>query len=307
MNVGELAAIDLNLLLVLDSLLAERSVTAAARRHDVTQSAMSHNLARLRDIFDDALLVRVGARMEPTPRADDLVPPLRIALRQLESVLTSRHAFDPSTADMLFTIASTDHGSRVLLPPLMARLQASAPNVRLDIVPFSGGDIATRLARGDIQLAVGVPLSERPGLEGELLVNSSAVSVVRKRHPLLRKKDDLDAFLDTPHCVITPFGMPGSVLDTALAAMGRTRRVALRLPYFLAAPAVIAASNLVLTLPSPLVDVFIGNHPLTSFVPPLEIPSHGIYQLWHERYRHDPSVSWLRTTTAAVFRELAAA
>ncbi len=301
----QLSSIDMNLLIALDSLLAEGNVTAAAQRHGVTQSAMSHNLARLRELFDDRLLVRVGARMEPTPRAQELQPALRAALLQVEGVVAGRPSFDPETADTVFNVASTDYGAAFVAPLLFAHLARRAPHVRIVVKPLVRRELVGQLASGEIQLAAGLPLEGLPGTESQLLFEEQFVSLVCAGHPLLETPGDLEAFAAAPHCLVSPISRSRrSLVDEALAALGLRRRVQLELPFFLAAPQIIASSNLVLTLPSRLAEMFAATHGVVMFEPPLELPTIAIRQVWHERYADEPSVRWLRQTVAHVVQEL---
>jgi len=295
----------MNLLIALDSLLAEGNVTAAARRHGVTQSAMSHNLARLRELFDDRLLVRVGARMEPTPRAQELQPALRAALLQVEGVVAGRPGFDPGTSTAVFNVASTDYGAAFVAPLLFAHLERQAPRVRIAVKPLVRRELVGQLASGDIQLAAGLPFEGLPGTETQLLFEEQFVSLVRTGHPLLDTPGDLEAFAAAPHCRVSPIARNRrSLVDEALATLGLRRRVQLELPFFLAAPQVIASSDLVLTVPTRLAEMFAATHGLVMFEPPLDLPSVAIRQVWHERYADEPSVKWLRTTMAQVVEEL---
>ncbi len=305
MDIRLLSSIDMNLLIALDSLLAEGNVTAAARRHGVTQSAMSHSLARLRELFDDRLLVRVGARMKPTPRAQQLQPALRAALLQVEGVVAQRSSFDPATADTVFNVASTDYGAAFVSPLLFGDLQRQAPRVRIAVKPLVHRELVGQLASGDIHLAAGLPFEDLPGTQTQLLFEEQFACLVRAGHPLLDTPGDIEAFANAPHCRVSPFTRShGSFVDEALALLGLQRRVQLELPFFLAAPQVIASSDLVLTVPSRLAEMFAVTHGLVMFEPPLELPSVAIRQVWHERYADEPSMRWLRETLAQVVQEL---
>ncbi len=304
MDIKRLSSIDMNLLIALDSLLTEGSVTAAAQRHGVTQSAMSHNLARLRELFDDRLLVRVGARMKPTPRAQQLQPALRAALVQVEGVLVGRTGYDPTTADTVFHVATTDYGAAFVSPLLFAHLQRHAPRVRIAVKPLMHRELVGQLASGDIQLAAGLPFEDLPGTETQLLFEERFVCLVRPDHQLLEAPLDVEAFANAPHCCVSPFiRTHGSYVDEALAAVGLQRRVQLELPYFLAAPQVVASSDLILTVPSRLAEMFAATHGLVVFEPPLDLPSVAIRQVWHERYAEEPSIKWLRDTVAHVVQK----
>ena len=166
-------------------------------------------------------------------------------------------------------------------------------------------ELVSQLASGDLQLAAGLPFDDLPGTETQLLFEERFASLVCAGHPLLDTPGDVEAFAAAPHCLVSPFTRShGSFVDDALAALGLRRRVQLELPFFLAAPQVIASSDLVLTVPSRLADMFAATHGLAIFEPPVDLPTIAIRQVWHERYSDEPSVKWLRNTVAHVVHEL---
>lgn len=297
-----LSAIDMNLLVALDVLLDTRSVTAAARRLSVSQSAMSHQLSRLRALTGDPLLVRTREGMMPTPRAMALSLPVREGLERISSALSERPVWDPGTARRTFHIGTSDYAELVLLPPLMARLSRRAPGVDL-FVRALDEDIAAQLSAGAIDIA----LAPEPQLRGqnghtEHLADERFVCIMRKGHPLAKKKLTLDRFCAANHALIAPSGRPGGYVDDALRALGRSRRVALAVPHFLVAPHVVAESDLVLTLAERVARTFAEFLPLQIVAPPLELGGFTMLQAWHPRTHEDPGHRWLRAELATVAR-----
>jgi DNA-binding transcriptional LysR family regulator len=303
MNTVHIGALDLNLLAALDALLEERNVTRAAERLGVTQSAMSHSLARLRALTGDALLVRAGAAMVPTPRAAELAPPIRRALDEIARALAPPAAFDPRTASRKFVLASSDYLELVLLPRLVARLEREAPGIDLRSRRI-GDDVVGDLASGAIDVAI-MPMPERdqrPGVFARRLFDEKFVCVVRRGHPLAKKKMTLARYAATPHALIAPRGTELGTVDEALARLGMKRRVAVMVPHFLIAPHVVASSDLVLTLAARVADVLAKPLKLAVLAPPreLELPGFTMSAMWHERAQNDPGQKWMRALLADV-------
>ena len=294
-----LAEMNLNLLLALDALLAERSVSRAAARIGVTQPAMSQSLRHLRALFDDALLVRDRGAMVPTPRAEGLGVPLRQALVELQRALDGDAGFDPATAQRRFTLAAGDHVAVTLLPALLEQISAQAPGVDIDVRPLEVRRLQDVLTTGEVDVAMSAGLALTGELVQQTLYTSGFACLVRRGHPAVRGTLDLAQYVALPHALISPRGEGASVVDTVLEAMGKRRRVALRVPYFLAAPLIVARSDLILTAPRLLAETFARTHPLQLIEPPLELPTFDIVQVWHGRYQHDPGHRWLRHTIAA--------
>ncbi len=281
---------NLNLLVTLDALLEAGSVSAAARRLGMSQSALSHALADLRAMFGDALLVRVGDRMVPTPRAEAMRPSLAAALRAIERVVEGEAAFDAATSKRAFNLAMRDQFVAVIAPPLYRRLHASAGQVSMNVAPFDRGRIAEQLASGAVDVAVGVDPPEAPGLKARLLYREGFSCLVRHDHPATRLT--IQSYADADHLVVTAHGGHRSAVDEALAARGLKRRVAMRVPYFLAAPLLLAESDLVLTLPTRLADMYAAT-PLRRLKLPVQLAGFNVHVLWHTRYDTDTAVRWL--------------
>jgi DNA-binding transcriptional LysR family regulator len=291
-----LGSVDLNLLVALDALLEERNVTRAATRTGITQSAMSHALARLRLVFDDELLVRGTGAMLPTTRAEALILPIRRALDEVRRALAGPAVFDPKTATARVVVGTSDYGEIVLLPKVLARLQREAPGIDLHVVNYE--DAGTSLAQGTYDFAV-TPLRgehERPGLLARRLFSERFVCVVRKGHPLADKKLTVARFAAASHALIAPRGKEGGFVDDALARLGLRRRVAVMVPHFLVAPHVVADTDLILTLASRVATLLAKPLGLAILAPPPELKLEGFTMsaIWHERTHGDPARQWVR-------------
>ena len=295
-----LASIDLNLLVVLDALLAEKHVTRAAAKIGLSQSAASHALARLRELLGDPLLVR-GTRgaLVATPRAEAIAPALRRSLDGLRDALRGTPSFDPATARRSFRIGTADYGELVLLPRLVARFEREARGIDLWIVP-QADDPADALAAGELDVAIGVwPSPAWPaGLYQRRLFDEDFRCVVRAGHPATKQRLTLVRYCELDHLVVAPRGTPGSRVDDVLSQLGRTRRVLVRVPHFLIAPHVIAASDLVVTLATRLARIYAEPLGLELLAPPFDVPGFTVSMVWHERAHHDPGHRWLRDELA---------
>jgi DNA-binding transcriptional LysR family regulator len=294
-HIKSLPAVDLNLLVVLQALLAERNVTRAAARLALSQSATSHALARLRDLYGDPLLVRSGRRLDLTPRAVALLPMLERGLGDLERTLTGEPAFDPGTARRSFTVAMADYSQAVSLGTLLARLRSEAPGIALQVVAFPMG--LEMLESGGADLAVLVRDPPPPGFSRARLFSDGFISMIRREHPRVparRRQLPLATFLALDHLVVSPAGSPGSLIDTELERRGLRRRIAAHVSSFLVAPLVVSQSDLVSTGPERLLRRMAPYFPVRLLAPPIRLPRFDLDLVWHARRDHDPAHSWLR-------------
>jgi DNA-binding transcriptional LysR family regulator len=303
MNGVHLSSVDLNLLVALDALLAERSVTRAAARVGITQSAMSHTLARLRAQFRDEILVRGAGGMVPTTRAAVLGEAVGKALADIARALSPPRPFDPRTAEARVTIGTSDYAELVLLPKLFKRLTDEAPGIDLRVLPVDV-DLATPLSSGALDIVI-APLREDeagPGILARRLFDESFVCVVRRGHPLERQRLTVARFAAASHALIAPRGNEGGFVDEALAKLGHKRRVAVAVPHFLIAPHLVASSDVILTLAERVARVLAEPLGLAVLAPPKELAlrSFTMSAIWHERTRADPALSWVRGVLAEV-------
>jgi len=297
---NNLRRLDLNLLVTLDVLLAERNVTRAARRLGLSQPSVSVQLAKLRAFFDDPLLLPGARGMSPTARAEALREPLRAALLELESAVAPAQPFDPARAEVTWRIAAADYGELAIVTPALARVRAAAPGARVAVLQMQPSRIAKSTESGEVDLCLHTMDDSPPGLRSRALFRERYVLVGRAGHPKFRRRPSLAQFRALEHVVVSPDG--GGFLgptDRVLAQSGLSRRVVLSVPHFLSALAVVASTDLVAMLPSRLV----ANRSELSVVPaPIDVPGFEMAMLWHERSHRDPAHRWFRDQLAASAR-----
>jgi DNA-binding transcriptional LysR family regulator len=301
----DLSNVNLNLLVALDALLHEKSVTAAASRAHVTPSAMSHSLAELREILGDELLVRAGRGMTLTPRAESLLVPLHRILVEVEHIVRGGDVFDPRAASRHFVIAAPDFLATLLLPSLLDAVRRDAPNVTLEIVPSVRRGNAWLLETGEIDLALGAIVADAPGIRRMDLCTEGFACAVRRDHPTVRGPLTRETYAATPHLLITlGDDRRPTWIDEALAREGLSRRIAARVRYFMTAPLVVARSDLLVTGPSMLLRYFAELVPLRILEPPIALPTYPEEAYWHARFDGDPAHRWLRELLASTTKPL---
>jgi len=299
----DVAALDLNLLIVLEALLEKRSVTRAAKQVGLSQSALSSALGRLRVTFGDPLFVRSAAGMLPTPRALELEPELRLAMASLRRVINPG-AFDPAEAKMTFRIATGDYAELLMLPPLLEVLARRAPFVGITVVPIASNPIR-RLEDGSSDVVIAPFLESSADVEVDALFDDGFVCAMRKGHPAARSRLTLTRFARLRHLLISPEGEGVAYVDHVLARAGLSREVVARVPHFSVAERLLVASDLVATLPSRLVGQM-SKASVTSVRPPFETRTFGMKAAWHRRTLASPAHRWFRSLLAEVARGLTA-
>jgi DNA-binding transcriptional LysR family regulator len=293
-----LAAIDLNLLLVFDALMRDRNVTQAGQRIGLSQPAMSRALNRLRDIVGDELFVRRGNRMEPTPRAMALDKPLQRALVTIQDALRP-DGFAPARVERSFRIATNDYAAALLLPALAAVLRADAPGIDIRVLAADEPRAVALLERDEIDLAIAPFEETRPGLaRQELIAREGFLCVMRRDHPLSRGSLTLEGFTATPQILVSQTGDPVGFVDHILSEHGLRRRVVMTVPHFLVVPFVLARTDLVATLPGRLAHAFTRLLDLVALPPPFDQRRFPLAMVWNERVSADPGLDWLRARLA---------
>lgn len=296
-----LSSIDLNLLVVLDALLQDGSVTIAAKRVGLSQPALSNALARLRDTIGDPLFVRDGRGLVPTARARDLAAPVRRALSELAAALGQPAAFDPRRSERTFTLAMPDIAELVIMPQLAKRLARDAPGISVRVVPGPGGrprDVLASADAPDLVISMRDPSDASP--HQARLASFHFVCLVRSKHPRVGRTLSMARFLELEHVLVTPTGTPRGLIDDALEARGLRRRVALSLGHFFSAALVVSHTDLVMSATSVLAKVVDRILPVRSVRHPLGAPEVTITQYWHARDDEDPAHRWLRGLLADV-------
>jgi DNA-binding transcriptional LysR family regulator len=301
-----LAQVDANLFVVLDSLLETSSVADTARRLGVSASAISHSLARIRDLVGDPILVRAGQRMVVTARGRAMAPALRAGLAQVAQVVVTPTPFDPATHAGTLRVAAVDFATNHVLPPLLGAVRREAPGVDVIVSPFEPGSLDALADTLDLVVALHGRASALPSA---VLTREPFACVVRKGHPAGAGGLDAAMYAALPHVVVSPVGSPVGSADAALAALGLKRRVALVVPTFAAAAHAVVDSDLVLTGSRREAERTAQFLPLQLLEPPVALrPFHvGVY--WHPRSENDPLITWvldrLRTARASPPRDSA--
>ncbi|MCL9843653.1 LysR substrate-binding domain-containing protein [Ralstonia solanacearum] len=294
----ELRRIDLNLLLALHALLAEKHVTRAALRLHKSQPAVSHALAQLRTHFNDPLLVRRNGRMTLTARAQALEQPLNDALIRLNGLLGAPE-FDPSQARRRFRLSLSDYAARIVLPPLVRHVRQFAPGLDLAISQASRDAMIAQLADGELDLALGI-FPDAPGdIKVQDLFPEAFISLADRA--VLPAKGDLslEEWLQRPHMMLALRPDANDEIEQALASQGLRRHIALALPHWSAAVELLAGTDLILTVASRAVGPIRRHRNLRQFAPPLVLPRFAYQQAWHARREGDPAHHWLRQTILA--------
>lgn len=308
----EFASIELRLVKVLHTVIAERSVSRAALALRSTQPAVSAQLKRLRRLTGDPLLVRAGNAMEPTETALALLPAAAQVLQGAHRLFGGHAAaksFEPATARNVFRIAASDFLDPLFLPELVARLRREAPDARLELHALSAEyDYRRALARGEVDLVIGNWLEPPEELHLGRLVSDEVVCLVAADHPALRqpRRWNVERYLASDHLAPTAFhaGARG-IIDDHLAARGLERRIVVRTPHFGLAPRMVAHSHLVLTTGRQYCARYVEQYPVRILACPVEFPPLSYYQLWHELTHGSAAARWLRETVRAVAAGLA--
>ncbi|MEO0321458.1 MAG: LysR family transcriptional regulator [Myxococcota bacterium] len=300
MSEAHILQLNLNLLLALHFLVEERSVTGAAKRAGVTQSAMSRSLARLREMLDDPLLVRTRHGMKLTPRSSALGEPLRRLVADAAAIVDHRVDFDPATARRTLTISSSDYVHAALMPQLLAALEREAPGIDVVLRPESR-QAAELLEEGLIDLAITLPdfIGDR-GLRTQKLLTDDFVCVLREGHPAADDTWTLESYCALRHALTSQRERTVGHVDRHLERLGLARRVAFVAPSFLAVAHLVVKSDLVATLPRRVARSLADTRGLLTRPVPLPLPGFDTAQFWHERRHRDPAHAWLRRRLYAV-------
>lgn len=309
-----IAKVDLNLLVYLDVLLREGSVTKAANQLSITQPAMSNGLKRLRDLFKDPLLVRTSEGMTPTKRALELQPIVRNVLSQLESSIQPEVEFDPATSDRTFRIMTSDYAESTLMLGLISKLSTLAPNITLDLITPS--DVTFHdVEQGKVDMAINrfdeLPLS----FHQKVIWYDTFSCVMKSNHPKA-KQFDLNAYLASQHIWVskTGFGIgvgidPNEVqklgwVDAELTKIGKQRDIRVFTRHYHAALQIAKTQNLIATLPSKAAKIFKDDPSVTIVKPPFDIPPIALKMAWSALLHHDAGHIWLRRLIGEVATDL---
>jgi DNA-binding transcriptional LysR family regulator len=294
---------DLELLRVLDAILAEGGVTRAAERLNLSQSAISHSLARLRLMFGDQLLTREGRKLVPTPLARELVAPLRQGLEALDRLVAGAGRFDPATSEAQFTISLRDPTETLMLPAIMGRIARAGRGIDLRTVQVRRRNVESALATGAVSLAIDIALPLTDSVRRQKISAERPVVVMRRGHPALRKALTLDRYLEQDHIMVTSRRQGPALEDVELSKRGLSRRVRLRCRNYLAGLRAAAASDLVLTMAERYAPILSDGLKTETVAFPFRMPTLDLYLYWHASADGDAANRWLRGLVVEAFRD----
>lgn len=306
-----MSGFDLNLLRVLHALLDTCSTTEAGQQVGLSQPAVSAALGRLRVALGDPLFVRQGRHLVPTEFATGLRDPLRAILEQTERLLSDSQSFDPAKASESFRISGSDFFAELLMPQLAEHLSRRAPGIRVHMVDLVPDNHVQSIERHKVDMAI-LPKTEFPTwIEHRRMHSSDFVTIARKGHPRLARAGiapggviPVELFCDLQHVVFSPEGKPRAMGDTALARVGRERRVAMTLPVFSGVYHAVSQSDLIALIPHQLAERMAPRLGLEIFRPPMPIAAVTIVLAWHRRVSQSPAHRWLRGQIAEILATL---
>jgi DNA-binding transcriptional LysR family regulator len=298
----DIRSVDLNLLVIFDAMARHRSVIRTAEAVGLSQPATSAALARLRGVFDDALFVRAGSEMKPTPKALELAPAVHRVVEAISTEILQQAAFEPAKAERTFTILTPDIGEMAFIPGVLLRLRQEAPHVRLHAVSMPRKAAAEALESGQAELAVGFfPDLQKAGFfqQGLFKTSYTCITCASNKHAVPRMT--MKQFLTARHVVVRPEGREHT-FDRLLEEKGHHRQVMLELSHFMSLLAIMPGSDLIATVPDDIAAAVGRYIPLKTIELPLRAPTIDVQQFWHRRMQHDPANKWLRGVFHAVNR-----
>jgi DNA-binding transcriptional LysR family regulator len=298
--------LDFAMLMAFDALMRELNVSRAAEKMYVTQSAMSQTLQRLRQQFEDPLLVRTPNGMKPTERALALIDPVRALLRNVEQVFAPPSPFDAASSRERFAIAGSDYIEFMVLPRLIARVRQLAPSVEIHVLRCDQGSLESRLMNEEIDVALGFQtLMRLPAqLKWQRLFADEIVCVASRGHTSIEDAISLEEYLESGQLLISSCDMNAHIMERWLTAQGLERQTPVVLPNFLSAPYTVASSDLLLSLPRRIADACLQSSPLKLVEVPFGLPPFDVIMAWHPLRDNAPAHAWLREQIKTVGREI---
>ena len=295
--------IDLNLLRVLDALLENGSVAGAAKTLHLSPPAVSRSLARLRTVVGDPLFVRAGRSLVPTDVAIGLRVPARQALEAAVAVLTPTSSSDPARIERRFVISADDAIVAALALPLITRARAAAPGVEVDFVR-EDPDTIGRFRSGSIDLRIDAHVEAHHDIASQVILTDRFVAAVRRDHPLLKGRMTAKRFAEAHHITVSPKGKRAGPIDHALLEVGLRRGHITTVTSFVVAAHLVAATDLVGSLPRSIVALMSQSLPIEAMAIPVSLPDFDIHLIWHQRDQLDPAHQWFRQQILESFDDI---
>jgi DNA-binding transcriptional LysR family regulator len=301
--VKQLHEIDLNLLVVLRTLLREQHVSRTAYALNLSQPAVSGALVRLRKLFGDVLFERTLQGMQPTPFAREIAPQVEAALVALESTINFQQDFVPRAASRRFNIGMSDIGEIYFLPKLIQSLAVDAPGVTVSTIRNATVDLRSDLESGQVDMAVGFLPQLKAGFMQRRLFSQHYVCLIRSRASIARGEMTLSKMLTVPHAVVVSDETGHNTVDAVLQKSGVRRHIAVYVPHFVALPYILAENDLMAIVPAKFAQRCSERFDLIACPPPLALPAFQINLFWHKRFHADPGNAWLRNHLFETFHE----
>ncbi|WP_225182016.1 LysR family transcriptional regulator [Pectobacterium aroidearum] len=290
---NDFRGVDLNLLVTFLVLYRERSVSVAADKLHLGQPAVSGALARLRTLFDDPLFIRTGQVMRPTARADYLATQLSPAFEQLQSVLGEPESFDPLTDSRAITLGMTDWVEIWLMPLLLKRLKANAPQLRINLVATDPFLDVERLENDSVDLVISVASPQAGWLKQRALLSSGFRALWHPQQLALSSPVPLEVYSQQRHLLVTYRERAHGIVDDMLEKQGMTRTIYYTTPHFSALPGILQHTPSVATVPEKLATLWCQHYGLNDSPVPLDLPTYTLSALWHARQDSNPAIAWL--------------
>ncbi|MBV7486489.1 LysR family transcriptional regulator [Bordetella sp. BOR01] len=286
---------DLNLIRIFLTVARCRSVTEAGNQLGLTQSSVSHALGRLRGLCNDRLFISTSKGMLPTATASAMIAPLGEAIALAMNTFQSARAFDPSIDARNFVLILSEIGELSYIPQLLDYLSRHAPHVTLNVLHLASGDHYEALAHGVADIAIGTFPADKADFHEDRLFDQPYVCMLRADHSTIHASLSLKQYLEATHVVVDPPGRGPGVVEQALAAMGRERNIVIRLPHFLAGPAILRQSDYLMSVPA-WTSRLLGSPAYIKCLPlPFDPGVITAKSVWHERCHIDPGHQWFRS------------
>lgn len=289
-----ISKIDLNLFKVLDTIYSEGNLTRASERLNLTQPAVSHALARLRESFNDDLFIREGNQMVPTHLTRHIIDDIRESLHKLDVSLQHAQQFDPLSSQKSFVLSLRDILESTCLPPLMHSIEEEAPGIEITSAKLSRNDMENKLASGDIDLAIDILLPVSENICHQLLTNDRLIVVTRHGHPRVKSRLTLKSYLSQKHILVSSRTKGPGREDVELSRHGLNREIGLRCQHYFSAFRVVQETNMLLTMPETYAKILARSIPNKLMSLPVELPILDVYLYWHKNADNYQGNRWLR-------------
>lgn len=299
----DLREIDLNLLVIFNQLLLDRSVSVSAEKLGLTQPAVSNALKRLRLVLKDDLFLRTSRGMEPTPYALHLSEPITYALNAIQTAFTTRDSFDPLISTRNFQLAMNDIGEMYFMPPLMAALSKLAPNISVSTSRPNAGNLKEDMESGTVDLALGLMPNLQTGFFQRRLFRHKYVCVFRKGHPVAKSPLSLKLFGELDHVGVVAANTGHGEVDGLLERAGIKRKMRLVVPHFIAVGHILQTTDLISTLPERFAQRCEVPFGLVTSPHPARLPDIAINLFWHAKFNRDPANMWIRQLFVELFAD----